>query len=280
MKFALYGLHRGSSVNPSTLISRSRRAEEAGFEALWVGDHVALPATAPDPAHEPRLEALTALTFIAAATQTVRLGVGVLVLPQRQPVLLAKQLASLDVLSGGRLTVGVGVGYVEAELGAFGVRLADRAAVTDEYLEALRILWRGEPQEFVGRWVSFSDVIQSPIPTQHPSPPIVIGGHVAASFRRAATTGDGWFGWSLGVDEAASAIASLRHECEQAGRDPEELEITIAPTAPPSPREVSRYAAVGVHRLVLQPADFTGSTIDELIETAASTLIGRIDPPG
>src|SRR5947208_3518262 len=100
MKFALYGLHRGSSAEPQTLAKRARLAEEVGFEALWVGDHIALPIGLPDPPDQPRLEALVALTHLAALTSRVRLGVGVLVLPQRQPVLLAKQLASIDVLSG------------------------------------------------------------------------------------------------------------------------------------------------------------------------------------
>ena len=118
LKLALYGLHRGGSVDPETLVRRARLAEEAGFEALWVGDHVALPSGLPDPPDQPRLEALVALTYMAAVTTRVRLGVGVIVLPQRQPVLLAKQLTSIDVLSKGRLTVGVGVGYIEAELRA------------------------------------------------------------------------------------------------------------------------------------------------------------------
>src|SRR5690348_9287062 len=109
MKYALYALHRGENVQPRRLADVARRVEALGFESLWVGDHVALPDDAPDSSTEPRLEALTTLTYLAAVTERLRLGVGVLVLPQRQPVLLAKQLTSLDVLSGGRLDVGIGV---------------------------------------------------------------------------------------------------------------------------------------------------------------------------
>jgi probable F420-dependent oxidoreductase len=277
VKYALYGLHRGSSVDPGTLRSRAVRAEEAGFEGLWVGDHIALPTSAPDPATEPRLEALTALTFLAGVTSTVRLGAGVLVMPQRQPVLLAKQLTSLDVLSGGRLSVGVGVGYVEAELGAFGVSLGDRGAMTDEYVDALVTLWGGTSATFAGRWVRFADVMQSPVPAQRPRPPIIVGGHVGAAFRRAARTGDGWFGWDLDVDRTAAAIATLEQAVLDQPGGRRRLEITIAPGRPMTPELASAYAEVGVDRLVLRPNDFTGGEIDDLIEHTATHLTGRAD---
>ena len=127
MKSALYGLHKGSSVETEALARRARRAEDAGFESLWIGDHVALPLDAPDPADEHRLELVVSLAYLAALTSRVRLATGVTVLPLRQPVLLAKQLSSIDVLSKGRLIVGIGVGYVEAELAALGASVADRA---------------------------------------------------------------------------------------------------------------------------------------------------------
>src|SRR5205814_9800642 len=135
----LFGFHRGGSADPEQLTRRGQRAEELGFESLWVGDHLALPVAeqaADNAAYEPRLEALTTLTYLAAVTKRVKLATGVIVLPQRQPVLLAKQLASLDVLSSGRLIVGFGVGYVELELTALGANLKDRGARTDEYLAA------------------------------------------------------------------------------------------------------------------------------------------------
>ena len=188
MKFALFGLHRGSSADPAVIARRARRAEEAGFESLWIGDHVALPPGDPDdtgnPAEEPRLEVLTTLAFLAAATSRVRLAAGVIVLPQRQPMLLAKQLSTIDVLSNGRLIVGVGVGYLEAELSAFGVPLTERGARTDEFLAAIRTLWDEPVPSFDGRFVSFSGVIQRPRPVQRPHPPIVIGGESARSRSR------------------------------------------------------------------------------------------------
>jgi probable F420-dependent oxidoreductase len=275
MKFALYGLHRGSSVQPEKLRARAHRAEAAGFEALWVGDHIALPADAPDPATEPRLEALTALTFLAATTNSVRLGVGVLVLPQRQPVLLAKQLTSLDVLSGGRLTVGVGVGYVQAELRALGASLAGRAAMTDEFLDALGALWAGTPEAFDGQWVSFAGVVQAPRPIQRPSPPIIVGGHTRAAIRRAVRVGSGWFGWNLDLDETTRAVSAVHAACRDAGRDPHSFEITITPPMAMTKDLVAEYARRDVDRLVMLPSAFDGSEIDDLIEYGGSELIGR-----
>jgi probable F420-dependent oxidoreductase len=278
LMLALYGLHRGSSVDPDTLTRRARLAEEAGFEALWVGDHVALPAGLSDSSHQPRLEALVALTYMAAVTTRVRLGAAVIVLPQRQPVLLAKQLTSIDVLSGGRLTVGVGVGYVEAELRALGASLADRGARTDEYLAAMRVLWEEPTPTFEGRYLSFAGVLQRPRPVQRPYPPIVIGGHSPAALRRAVERGDGWFGWDLDVDATAAALAGLGEAASRYERPAElgTLEISIAPPATPSLETAHRYAELGVHRLVVQPPTMEGSAMAELIATVGQELIARL----
>lgn len=278
LKLALFGLHRGSSADPDTLVRRARLAEEAGFEALWVGDHIALPTTAPDPATEPRLEALVALTYLAAVTSRVRLGVGVIVLPQRQPVLLAKQLSSIDVLSKGRLTVGIGVGYLEPELRALGVSLADRGARADEYLAAMRTLWEEPTPSFAGRFVFFDDVVERPRPIQRPHPPIVIGGHSPTAHRRAIQAGNGWYGWELDPEHTAQAMADLR---ETAGRFERpaglgELEITITPPGTIDIDQARRYADLGVHRLAIQPHTMGGSAMDELVTAVGETLVGRV----
>jgi probable F420-dependent oxidoreductase len=278
VKLALFGLHRGSSANPDALVRRARLAEEAGFEALWVGDHIALPSDAADPPAQPRLEALAALTYLAAVTTRVRLGVGVIVLPQRQPVLLAKQLASIDVLSKGRLTVGIGVGYLEPELRAFGVTLADRGPRTDEYLAAMRALWGEETPPFAGRFVSFADVIERPRPVQQPHPPIVIGGHSATAHRRAIQSGNGWYGWELDLEQTARTLGELRETAAHLERPAAlgELEITITPPGPIDVDAARRYAELGVHRLALQPHTMEGSVIEELITTVGETLVGRV----
>jgi probable F420-dependent oxidoreductase len=278
MKLALFGLHRGSSVDPEVMARRARRAEEVGFESLWVGDHIALPFTGGDPPTQPRLESVIAVTYMAAVTSRVRLAIGVIVLPQRQPVLLAKQLASVDLLSKGRLTVGIGVGYVEEELRALGASLADRGARTDEYLAAMRALWAEPVPAFDGRYVSFSGVVQRPRPAQCPHPPIVIGGHSAAAYRRALLTGNGWYGWDLDLAQTGEALTSLRDAAGALQRPPDlgELEITITPPGIPDLETAQRYAELGVHRLAIQPHTMEGSAIDEVIARVGDNLIGRV----
>jgi probable F420-dependent oxidoreductase len=281
LKFGLFGLHRGSSTDPDVLVRRALRAEECGFESLWVGDHIALPVggdpTARYPAHQPRLVALTVLTYLAAVTSKVRLGVGVIVLPQRQPVLLAKQLASLDVLSKGRLIVGIGVGYVDTELRALGASLADRGVRTDEYLAVMRALWDEPDASFSGQFVSFPEVVQRPRPVQQPHPPIVVGGQSEAAYRRTIESANGWYGFDLDLEQTAQAMADLKAAASRYAR-PEhlgELEITITPHGPVDADAARRYADLGVHRLAIQPPTVEGSAMDEVIASVADTLIGR-----
>jgi probable F420-dependent oxidoreductase len=281
LKLALFGLHRGGSADPDTLAQRARRAEDAGFESFWVGDHIALPATPPpggDPASQPRLEAVVALAYMAALTSRVRLAIGVIVLPQRQPVLLAKQLTTVDVLSKGRLIVGIGVGYLEPELHALGASLADRGARTDEYVAAMRALWDEPTPSFAGRFVSFSGVIERPRPVQRPHPPIVIGGHSPAAYRRAIQVGNGWHGWDLDLAKTTQALTALRETARHAERPAGlgELEITITPPGVPDVATARRYADLGVHRLAIQPHTMDGSAMDELITTVGDTLVGRV----
>lgn len=274
LKFGLYGLLRGDA-DPGTLARRGRLAEQAGFESLWVGDHIALPGR---DGEQPRLEVVVAVSYLAAVTATVRLGFGVIVLPQRQPVLLARQLSSIDILSRGRLIAGFGVGYVEPELRALGVDMSERGARTDEYLAAMRVLWTDPAPSFSGRFVSFAGVYQRPPPVQRPHPPIVIGGHSAAALRRAVTTADGWYGVYLDPGQAERALAELRQVaacCERPARLGD-LEITITPPGRIDAAAARRYADLGVHRLVLQPGTEDGSDMEDLIESAGQTLVGRI----
>lgn len=259
VKFGLYGFHRSASVDDLT--QHAALAERSGFESVWVGDHVVLPRRAPG-ADRPRLEALAALAFLAASTTSVRLGAGVIVLPQRHPVLLAQQLATIDRLSAGRLIVGVGVGYVRSELAAFGVRLDERARRTDEYLEVLDRLWSGVADSFDGEFVRYTDVIQRPLPHRSPRPRLLVGGHVDASFERAIRRADGWFGWNL--DPAATRhmvdrITELHRHGEGIGDAPE---ITVAPSEPLSAEVIEAYRSAGVDRLVLAPGSPDGGLTD------------------
>ncbi|MGH9134875.1 MAG: TIGR03619 family F420-dependent LLM class oxidoreductase, partial [Ilumatobacteraceae bacterium] len=230
----LFSVNMGTCSRPAALAAAARAAEDAGFESLWAGEHVVLPDPQAPPSpmapQDPALDPLLALAWAAAATSTVRLATGIVILPQRNPVVLAKQIASLDVLSGGRFTFGVGVGYLEAEFRAIGANFEDRGAVTDEYLDAMAHLWYDERPEHHGRFVDFASVDAHPRPAQQPIP-IVVGGHSRPAYRRAVTRGHGWYGFGVTPETAAEYITALRAEATRVDRPAElgELEITVTP---------------------------------------------------
>jgi probable F420-dependent oxidoreductase len=229
-------------------------AEELGYDSLWMGEHVVAPSPRVPPSpidpRYPMLDSLVALGFAAAATARVLLATGIVILPQRNPVVLAKQLASLDVLSGGRLVFGMGVGYVEPEMSAIGVPMEGRGARADEYLAAMRALWEEERPMFHGEHVSFEGVDAYPRPVQE-RVPVVVGGHSSAAHRRAARLGEGWYGFALDRAATAEQVASLRRAAEEAGRDFDALEINVSPSERLDPQVVRDYADLGVDRLVL-----------------------------
>src|SRR5207247_1524120 len=173
MRFGLFGLNFGPCADPELAIRVAVAAEEAGFDSVWTGEHVAMPVRdnpVPTPAETPILDSLIALANVAAHTRRLRLGTGILVLPHHNPVLLAKALTTLDLVSGGRLIAGFGGGYVEAEFRALGVSFKDRGAITDEYLEAIRVLWTEELPRFQGRHAAFDGIRFEPKPRQPARP--------------------------------------------------------------------------------------------------------------
>jgi probable F420-dependent oxidoreductase len=278
LRLGLYGLHRGSSADPATLARRAHAAEEIGIESLWVGDHLVVPVEPGEPPPtQPRLEAVVAMAHLAAITSRVKLAFGVLVLPQRQPVLLAKQLASIDYLSNGRVIVGIGVGYVERELRALGASLADRGARTDEYLAAMRVLWDEPVATFTGPTVSFSDVVARPRPVQQPQ--VIVGALTPAAFPRVIRSANGWYGWDLTLEQTAEALVALRAAAGKYERPEElgDLEITVTPHGVVDADTARRYADLGVHRLVLQPPTMDGTAMDDLIAIIGDTLTDHLN---
>jgi probable F420-dependent oxidoreductase len=187
MKLGLFSMNMGARSQPDGLAAAAQAAEAAGFDSVWAGEHVVLPDPQVPPSpmapQDPALDPLLALTWAAAATATVRLATGIIILPQRNPVVLAKQLATLDVLSRGRLLFGIGVGYLEPEFRAIGANFEDRGAVTDEFLEAMSHLWYDERPAYEGRFVSFSGVDAHPRPVQR-AIPVIVGGHTPSAYRR------------------------------------------------------------------------------------------------
>lgn len=290
MKIGLFAINYGTCADPEAAVRVARHAEAAGFESVWTGEHVVLPDPAPRgftmPATLPLLDTVAALTLVAARTSTIKVASGIIVLPLRNPVILAKELASVDVISNGRLIAGFGAGYVSAEFAAAGVPMAGRGVRMEDYIRALRALWSMDRPAYQGRFVSFSEIDTRPRPRQRPAPPIVIGGEAPAALRRAVTMAEGWYGFYLDVEETGRLVRALRQlagECErpaELGR----LELTVTPAGPLDKTAVDRYAELGVDRLVLLPQpDATAAgrhafvPVDRIlrnIDTVAQQILG------
>jgi probable F420-dependent oxidoreductase len=210
VRFGIHLPQYGRAAGPDGIARAARQAEDLGFEDVWVSDHLAVPAAAPYPPaflYEP----VVTLTFAAAVTEHVSLGTSVLVLPYRHPLHLAKELASLDRLSGGRLILGAAAGWLEGEFEALGVPFEERGARTDEALACLRACWEGpQPVSFDGPRVHLQDLKVVPTPGRHI--PIWVGGTSPPALRRAVAHGDGWHGTFMRPEETAPILAALRSE--------------------------------------------------------------------
>jgi probable F420-dependent oxidoreductase len=277
VKLGLFAVNMGASAVPEEVVVTAQAAEAAGFESLWAGEHVVLPDPQAPPSpmapQDPALDPFLALAWAAASTSTLRLATGIVILPQRNPVVLAKQVATLDVLSRGRVILGVGVGYLEPEFRAIGADFEHRGAVTDEYLDAMDRLWYDEHPEFHGRFAGFAGVDAYPRPVQRPIP-IVIGGHTNVAYRRAVARGHGWYGFALTPDGAAASVAGLRAAASQTARPAElgSLEITVTPRGRLTGAKVAAFAEAGVHRLVPFPPptpEGVTATIEASLEAVA-----------
>lgn len=279
VKLGLFNINMGARCTPDALAAAARAAEDAGFESLWAGEHVVLPDPQVPPSpmapQDPALDPFIGLTYAAAVTTTIRLATGIVILPQRNPVVLAKQVASLDVLSGGRFTLGVGVGYLEPEFRAIGANFPDRGAVTDEFLDAMAHLWYDESPAFHGRFADFAGVDAHPRPVQSPVP-VVVGGHTPAAYRRAVGRGQGWYGFAMTPETAAASIEGLRTAAASVDRPAAlgELEITVTPRGRLTAETAAAFADLGVHRLVIipNPAD---ADVRPSIDAAVSAISGR-----
>jgi probable F420-dependent oxidoreductase len=250
-------------------------AEELGYDSLWLGEHIVVPDPRRPPSpmepDDPILDSIVALAFLAAHTERIRLATGIVILPQRNPVVLAKQLASLDVVSGGRLTFGMGVGYLEPEMTAIGVPMERRGTRAMEYLAAMRALWEQERPSFEGEFVRFADVNAHPRPLQRPLP-VVIGGYTPAVHRRAVAHADGWYGFFLDRDGVEEQLAGVRQALADAGRAESDLEVTVTPRGRIDADAVAAYGRLGVNRLVvLPPASFRAAS-SQVAETAWDEL--------
>lgn len=248
------------ATDPTAAVRIARAAEDAGWESVWTGEHYVLPdppvAASLAPADMPMLDPFVALAHLAAHTRTLRLGTGVTVVPVHHPLVLAKQVASLDRVSGGRLLFGVGVGYLEPEFAALDVPFARRGRRTDESLDAMQAVWAGGDR-YHGVDVSFSGVRAEPRPLRPGGPPLHVGGHVARSYRRAVTRGHGWYGYGLTPAATTDAMRDLRDALSRFERPPHlgDLEVSVSPPAGTTLDDgtLAAYADAGVTRLIALP---------------------------
>jgi probable F420-dependent oxidoreductase len=299
MRYGFYLPTRGASATPEALEQLLQRGEALGFDSVMIADHVVFPTTIRSkypytvsgafPGQGDAFEVLTLVTFAAAKTRRLRLVTSVMIVPYRNPVFTAKVLATIDVLSKGRLTVGVGVGWLREEFEALGSPDFDRrGAATDEYLAIYKALWTKSPVSFKGQFYSFDELRCEPLPVQKPHPPIWVGGHSAAAIRRAARIGDGWHpvganpAVPLRPAELKASLDQLYRQAEAAGRDPGAIAIsfkapiydTTLPTAGGERRpfagsteqiagDIREYAGLGVSEFVF---DFRSENMAESLE--------------
>lgn len=257
MDIGYFGANIGAFDNPDAIERLATTAEAAGFESLWTGEHVVLidpqQAPSPVPPHSPFLDTVSTLAFLAAKTKTIKLGSGIILLPQRDPIVLAKELAGIDVLSKGRLLFGLGVGYVQGEYDALGIPFAERGPRASEHIEVIRTLWTQEQPSFDGQFTSFSGIQSRPLPVQSPHPPIHVGGMSPPALRRAVSQGDGWYGFFQDVDATAAMLRKLEETAKHVDRPDSlgKLEISVTPPGPVDSDTARRFEDLGVDRLVL-----------------------------
>ncbi|HWO40449.1 MAG TPA: LLM class F420-dependent oxidoreductase [Candidatus Eisenbacteria bacterium] len=311
-----FGLHLPASqpiFRAEELVQFVQRAEALGFACVTVADHVVVPRriSVPYPytldGRYPgagyHLETLATIGFLAGATSRLRFVTSVMIAPYRNAILTAKMLASLDVLSGGRLIVGLGVGWMKEEFEALGAPpYPERGRVTDEYIQAFRELWSSENPSFRGRYVSFSDLVFSPKPVQKPSIPIWIGGHSKPALRRAGALGDGWHPIGgvptvpLEPDDLARDLEQLRSHTIKAGRDPRRLRIALKaslfdrekPIEPGKRRrfigaaaeiasDIATYRAAGVDTIIFDVRRSSATETLERMEWLAREVLAGFD---
>lgn len=267
MRYGFHLPHHRNLATPELIAAAAKRGDDQGWDSVWLSDHVLLPNEPSEQHRRVFYEPLSMMAYLAAATSRVRIGTSVIVVPYRDPIVAAKQIATADALSGGRLVVGVGAGGLTGEFALLGVPFNRRGRLTDEYLRIWHELWANDDPRFAGETVTFGDALFFPKPAQRPGPPILVGGSSPAALRRAATLGDGWHPTFLPIPDLIAGIGRFREECAKAGR-PDTLPIVYrsicrlldAPDARRRPfigtpdqirEDLAAHAAAGVDEMVL-----------------------------
>jgi len=282
MKYGIIFANVGPLGRPEIAAELGQICEENGIESVWTVEHVIVPGgyaseypyakdgKMPGGDDAPVPDPLVWLTWVGAHTTTLRLATGILILPQRNPVVLAKEVATLDLLTGGRVTLGIGVGWLEEEFDAIGVPFAERAARTDEHVAVMRALWTGTAVDFDGEFTTLRAAHSFPHPAQG-SVPIVVGGHTKAAARRAGRLGDGFF---PGKGDWSELQPVMREAAVEAGRDPDAIEITRGGAMDAD--GVKRMRDEGVGRLVIPPLAFDPAGLRDALARFADDVIAKV----
>lgn len=284
MQFGIMFANSATGGDAELTTTLATTAEEVGFESVWTVEHVVVPAgyessypysrsgRMPGPEGFPIPDPYIWLTWVAAVTTRLRLGTGITILPQRNPLVTAKEVATLDRLSGGRVLLGVGAGWLEEEFRALGVPFERRGARLDEYIRAMRVLWSEESPTFHGEFVDFADCYCQPQPVDG-AVPVHIGGHTERAARRAGELGDGFFPGNSRPEQLTSLLEVMRKAASEHGRDADAIEITAG--AGSDVDAIRRMADLGVHRVVIAPAAYDAEGIRRQLETFGEGVISR-----
>jgi len=283
MRFGLMYANAGPFAYPELLTHLATTAERVGIESIWAVEHVVIPVgyqstypydpsgKIPAPEQMPLPDPLISLTYAAAVTKTLRLGTGILILPQRHPIYVAKEVATLDVLSHGRVILGIGVGWLAEEFQALGIPFEERAARTAESVRAMRSLWKDQPQPFTGKFYRWAPLESHPKPVQKPGVPIVVGGHTELAARRAARYGDGFFPGVTDEAKLTWLLNIMRDECKKVGRDPGSIEVTSG-RGTPTADAVKHFEDLGVSRWILPPPAFDPDGLTEGLDRLGNLI--------
>jgi probable F420-dependent oxidoreductase len=264
MKIGFFAVGISSLARPDFITTAATHAERLNFATIWAPEHVVFlerfaskypysrGARVPIPTTTPLLNPLIALTYAAAHTHRIRLATGICLVPEYNPLLLAKLVASLDYLSNGRLALGIGIGWLQEAFRAMGIPWERRAKRTREHVEAMRALW-GSQTSYSGEFVNFEGALSYPKPVKGAKLPILVGGQTEAALKRAASYGAGWCGFNLTPSETADAVTRLRTLLKENHRDPRDFEYIVAATPQSTPADLPAYRDAGVDQVDLTP---------------------------
>lgn len=277
MRFGVVFTGFGTMADPEKLRRLARRADQVGFDSLWLYDHVSFPARIPDTygktvftPETPFLDPIATLSFLVAETRHIRLGTGILLAALRHPLLVAKSIATLDVLSGGRAILGVGLGWLAEEFEALGVPFRQRVGRLRETVEILRSIWASRRLAYTGRYYTFSEMTTYPLPIQNGGPPIWFGAFAEPALKRAAELGDGWFGAGGKMEKVLQRLTTVRDFAHQQGKNQFALAVSCDPGI--GPEEVEQFRQAGATHLNLNCSGADTATIEAQLDAAARRL--------